>query len=77
MASTSLTDSARPENRCAAWFMQRKGLAGLEPVDVRQLDDQDCWYFIYELPNEGGLLELEVSWTPRRGWHTMVTTYQS
>lgn len=74
MASTTQPATDRPEHLAAAWFMARKGFPDLEPWDVERLEDQDCWYFAYDLPNDQGQLELEVSWNGRT-WDTLVTTF--
>lgn len=39
-------------------YMRHKGYGHLSPVGVSRLDDQPCWYFLYEL--EDGEVEIEV-----------------
>lgn len=58
----------------AQQFMTHKGLSHLKPIDVEQLEDQPCWYFLYELPE--GVLELEVLYDERTNeWETTVSTF--
>lgn len=63
-----------PEWLVAQEYMHRKGYEGVEPVRVTKLENDDCWYFEYELPE--GLLELEVAWDESEmEWDTTVTAF--
>lgn len=61
-----------PQELVAQDFMKHKGYPNLEPSDVQKVDNQPCWYFLYELPE--GTLELEVFWDSQN-WVTTVTTF--
>lgn len=61
-----------PQDVVAEDFMDRKGFPNEQPVMIDKLDDQPCWYFVYNLPD--GVLELEVSWDGSE-WQTLVTTF--
>lgn len=65
--------SLPPEMQVATDFMAHKGYPNIAPVDYDKLDNQPCWYFVYELPE--GTLELEVSWNGEE-WDTRVTTFR-
>jgi len=54
------------QEQIARDFIQERGYAGFEPVDVTKVEGEHCWYFYYELPD--GDLELEVSWSSEYGW---------
>lgn len=69
-----MIDMTTPQGRVAQHFMDRKGLGHFKPVDVEQLDDQPCWYFLYEMPD--GTLELEVFYDAERmEWECVVSTF--
>ena len=61
-----------PEYEAARLYMEHKGYPDIEPVEVDPLEDQPCWYFIYELTE--GTLELEVFWNGQE-WETTVTSF--
>ena len=61
-----------PQDRVAQQFMAHKGLPDLQPVEIEQLENQTCWYYIYELPE--GDLELEVLWNNTE-WLATVTAF--
>jgi hypothetical protein len=63
-----------PQDLAAALFMEHKGFPGLEPYDIDKIEDEPCWYYLYEMPE--GILELEVFWNGE-DWETMVTTFTS
>ena len=46
--------------RAAVEFMRHKGYGDVAPKMVEEVDDEDIWYFFYDL--EEGTLELEVAW---------------
>lgn len=48
--------------KTAQEFMAVKGYPNIRPVGVQAVEEQECWYYYYELPE--GLLELEVYWDP-------------
>jgi hypothetical protein len=63
-----------PEIVVAQWYMSHKGYPDIEAFQVDKLDDQDCWYFYYQLPE--GVLELEVYYDHRKtDWETAVTAF--
>ena len=67
-------DLTTPQALVAQQFMRDKGYKRIEPCGVEQLDDQPCWYFLYQLPE--GDLELEVFWNAATGeWETLVTCF--
>ena len=61
-----------PHEQVAANYMAHKGYPLLEPYDVEKLEDQPCWYFLYEL--DEGILELEIFWNGS-DWEATVTTF--
>lgn len=63
---------AQPQNVVARNFMERKGYRRIAPIDIEKLEDQPCWYYLYDLPE--GRLELEVFWNGE-AWETTVTTF--
>lgn len=63
-----------PQDQAARAYMARKDYPFIEPRDVTKLDGIPCWYYVYDLDNDG-LLELEVSWDGRE-WQTVVTAFR-
>lgn len=47
-----------PEEQAARKYMAHKGYPDLDFKRIEEVDDELCWYFIYELPE--GEMELEV-----------------
>lgn len=66
-------DMSTPQARVAQQYMDHKGLSQMRPHTVEKVDDQACWYFIYQLPD--GDLELEVTWERAGGWDATVTSF--
>lgn len=62
-----------PQDQIAQHFMAHKGYGDIEPYDIQRLDDQTCWYYLYEL-HDGSTLELEVFWDGSQ-WDTVVTAF--
>lgn len=62
-----------PQDAVAQHFIARKGYPDLAPRDVMKLDGQQCWYYVYDLP-DGFVVEIEVAWDGEE-WHTLVTTF--
>jgi hypothetical protein len=64
----------QPQLLLAQWYMAHKGYPDLDPYEVDKLDDQDCWYFYYQLPE--GILELEVYYDQAdNDWQVAVTAF--
>lgn len=65
---------SQPHVLVAQYFMARKGYPDLEPFEVTKLEDHDCWYFYFRLPE--GDLELEVFYDrDKQDWQTTVTAF--
>ena len=65
-------EDLEPQDLAARQYMEHKGLGHLSPFDVEKLDDQPCWYYLYQLND--GTLELEVYWNGKE-WETTVCTF--
>lgn len=48
------------EAKSAQEYMTKKGYEEIRPLGMVSVEDGDCWYFYYKLPE--GVLELEVVW---------------
>lgn len=64
-------DLRTKEAKAAQEYMAHKGYGDLRPTGVIPIEDDDCWYFYYELPNH--LLELEVTPDELGGYRRTVT----
>lgn len=60
--------------KTAQEFMSDKGYPDIRPVGVTQVEEDECWYYYYHLPE--GLLELEVfQQNDDRRYHRRVTAF--
>lgn len=50
--------------KTAQEYMSYKGYPDIRPLGVTQVEEDECWYYYYNLPE--GLLELEVFQDDRR-----------
>lgn len=48
--------------RVAQKYMSAKGYPEIRPLGLLSVEDDECWYFYYHLPE--GILELEISHDP-------------
>jgi hypothetical protein len=62
----------KPHEQIAQLYMEHKGYPDIQPVAIEPLENDPCWYFVYELAE--GTLELEVFWDGAE-WHTNVVTF--
>lgn len=62
-----------PQELVAEQFMTHKGYGDIRPYDIDKLNDEPCWYFLYDL-EDGATLELEVFWNGSE-WETTVTGF--
>lgn len=58
-----------PADEAASKFMAHKGYPDIRPISVDKIEGEDCWYYLYELPE--GQLELEVDFHDE-DWHFTV-----
>lgn len=68
-----LPDLRTREAKAAQTYMCHKGYPDIRPTSVIRIEDDDCWYFYYLLPE--GILELEVCSVDRQ-WTCKVTAFQ-
>jgi hypothetical protein len=54
-------------NEVARKYMAHKGHPGIVPTLVEKVDDEDCWYYTYDL-DDGNRVELEVDYFDGE-WH--------
>lgn len=66
-------DMRTREARAAQQYMQRKGYGDVKPYGVIPVEDQNVWYYYYNLPE--GTLELEVCQLNGE-WRWHVTAFQ-
>lgn len=59
--------------KAASLYMRNNGHGDARPYGLEEIEDGDCWYYYYELPE--GVLELEVEST-ERGWSWQVTNFR-
>jgi hypothetical protein len=58
MKGVQPADLRTREAKSAQEYMAKKGYEEIRPLGVIQVENDDCWYFYYRLPE--GVLELEV-----------------
>jgi hypothetical protein len=68
-------DLRRRDAKVASEFMRIKGYARIRPLGylvISESDEDDCWYYYYELPE--GVLELEVTNHKKEGRYSRLVT---
>lgn len=70
----AMADLRTRHAKVAQEFMAAKGYPEIRPLGMQSVEDDECWYFYYLLPE--GLLELEVyQETDGRRYHRKVTAF--
>jgi len=62
------------ESKAAQEYMSKKGYEEIRPLGVASVEDDECFYYYYEVPE--GILELEVAYDlPTQRYSRQVTAF--